>query len=161
MSPRTALATTCFLVLATHAGAAASLTLDEMRQQTARVAERYLEIWSSNDEAAVGGVPYVYGPRVRFYGKVYSQAQLIAEKRRAIRQWPVRRYVHRPGTMKVECVAETAKCVAVSVMDFSVANPARGTGKRGSARFELGISYGGPKPVITYENGSLNRRRAS
>src|SRR5207302_7336838 len=55
---------------------------------TAFIAERYLAIWSSNDGGAVAGVPYMYGPTVQFYGRPYTQGQLIAEKRAAIRQWP-------------------------------------------------------------------------
>lgn len=139
--------------------AAHAQNLTEMRQRTAEIATRYLQIWSSNDAAAVEGVPYVYGQTTLFYGKPYTQGQLIAEKRRAIRQWPVRRYVHRPGTMQVICNPPAQKCAARSIIDFEVSNPRRGTAKHGSARFDLGVSFAGPHPRILYENGSLNRRR--
>jgi hypothetical protein len=134
-------------------------TLPEMQERTTEIATRYLQVWSSNDVAAVQGVPYVYGPRVRFYGQNYSQADLMAEKRRAIHQWPLRHYEHRPGTLRVICNAATQKCAARSVIDFQVENPARGTAKHGSARFDLGVSFEGPRPRILYEGGSLNRRR--
>src|SRR3954466_4039755 len=76
-----------------------ALSTSEMRDRTATIAERYLQIWSSNEAGPVAGVPYMYGPSVMFYGQRYTQLQLMAEKRRAIQQWPVRRYVHRPGTL--------------------------------------------------------------
>ena len=140
-------------------GSAQAASVSEMRERTAEIATRYLQVWSSNDAAAVQGVPYVYGPSVRFYGRNYTQAMLMDEKRRAIRQWPIRRYVHRPGTLNVICNEATQKCAARSITDFQVENPARGTFKRGSARFDLGVSFEGPRPRILYEGGSLGRRR--
>lgn len=151
---------TIFLLgLVSSGWAVQAATLPEMKERTADIAIRYLQVWSSNDAAAVAGVPYVYGPRVRFYGRDYTQGMLMAEKRRAIQQWPIRNYVHRPGTLNVICNEETQKCAARSVIDFQVENPARGTFKRGSARFDLGVSFEGPRPRILYEGGSLNRRR--
>ena len=132
----------------------------EMEERSAFIARRYLQIWSSNDGSPVAGVPYMYGPRIAFYGRPYTQGQLADEKRRTIRQWPVRRYSHRPGTLRVTCNAGTRKCAARSIIDFEAANPARGTAKRGSARFDLGISFAGERPVILYEDGSRGRRRS-
>ncbi|MFC5555275.1 hypothetical protein [Methylobacterium iners] len=141
------------------ASSAVATSPAQMQERTAYIAERYLQIWSSGNAAAVTGVPYMYGPTVQFYGRVYSQDQLIDEKRRAIRQWPVRRYVHRPGTMRITCNVPQRKCAARSIIDFSVSNPARQTGKTGSARFDLGISFAERQPRILYEGGSLNSRR--
>lgn len=140
---------------------AMALSLSEMRQQSAYIAERYLQIWSSSNAAAVTGVPYMYGPTVRFYGRAYTQAQLIDEKQRAVRQWPNRRYAHRSGTMQVTCNSAQQKCAVQSVIDFDVANPSRHTQKSGSAKFELGISFTGRQPRILYEGGSLNKKQLS
>ncbi|TGD95113.1 hypothetical protein EU555_29495 [Methylobacterium nonmethylotrophicum] len=139
--------------------AAHALSASEMSSRTATIAERYLQIWSSNEAGPVAGVPYMYGPSVMFYGQRYSQSQLMAEKRRAIQQWPVRRYVHRPGTMRVVCNAPARKCAARSTIDFEISNPSRGTRRTGSAKFDLGVSFAEPHPRILYEGGSLNKRR--
>lgn len=136
-----------------------ALSPSEMRDRTVFIAERYLQIWSSNDAGPVAGVPYMYGSSVVFYGQRYSQPQLMAEKRRAIRQWPVRRYVHRPGTLRVICNAAARKCAARSTIDFEISNPDRGTRKTGSAKFDLGVSFAEGHPRILYEGGSLNKRR--
>jgi hypothetical protein len=143
------------------ASSAMALSPAEMRERTAHIAERYLEIWSTSNAAAVTGVPYMYGPTVQFYGRSYTQGELIEEKRRAVRQWPIRRYVHRPGTMKIACNAAQQKCAAQSIIDFEVANPSRHTQKSGSAKFDLGISFAAHQPRILYEGGSLNARRSS
>lgn len=144
--------------LALSSSQALALSGAEMQRRTATIAERYLAIWSSNG-GAVAGVPYMYGPTVEFYGRPYTQGQLVNEKRAAIRQWPLRRYAIRPGTLRVICNVPQSKCAARSVIDFAVANPARGTRKTGSARFDLGVSYVGQQPRILYEGGSLGRRR--
>lgn len=145
--------------LALGSSQALALSGAEMQRRTATIAERYLAIWSSNDGGAVADVPYMYGPTVQFYGHTYTQGQLADEKRAAIRQWPVRRYTIRPGTLRVICNVPQSRCAARSVIDFVAANPARGTRKAGSARFDLGVSYAGRQPRILYEGGSLGRRR--
>jgi hypothetical protein len=137
-----------------------AISPQEMKERTAFIANRYLQIWSSSNASPVAGVPYMYGRTVQFYGKPYTQADLQAEKQRAISQWPVRHYEHRPGTMQVICNASARKCAARSTIDFRVANPSRGTHKNGSAKFDLGVSFAGPHPVILYEGGSLNKRRS-
>lgn len=136
-----------------------AISPQEMKDRTAFIADRYLQIWSSSNVSPLAGVPYMYGRTVLFYGKPYSQADLQAEKQRAISQWPVRHYVHRPSTLQVVCNAAARKCAARSTIDFSVSNPRRGTHKTGSAKFDLGVSFAGPHPVILYEGGSLNKRR--
>ena len=156
--PRQLIAPLC-ACLALASSQAQALSEAEMQRRTTIIAERYLAIWSSNDGGAVGGVPYMYGPTVQFYGRPYTQAQLVDEKRSAIRQWPQRRYAIRPGTLRVICNVPQVKCAARSIIDFVVANPARGTRKAGSARFDLGVSYAGRQPRILYEGGSLGRRR--
>lgn len=146
--------------LIASASSVQALSLAEMKERTAVIADRYLAIWSMNNTTPIAGVPYMYGPTVTFYGQRYTQDMLIAEKRRAIRQWPNRRYLHRPGSMKVTCNLPAQKCAARSIIDFEVSNTARATGKSGSARFDLGVSFAESRPRILYEGGSLNRRRA-
>jgi hypothetical protein len=149
------------VILAAGSAQAGAASPDQMRRQTADIASRYIAVWSSDAESSVAGVPYIYGPRTRFYGRDMTQAQLMAEKQRAIRQWPARRYSHRAGTMKVLCNEQAARCVASSIIDYEASNPSRGTSKRGSARFDLGVDFTDPsgKPKILFEGGSIGRRR--
>jgi hypothetical protein len=142
------------------ASPAFAITPQEMKDRTAIFAGRYLQIWSSSNVSPVAEVPYMYGRTVLFYGKPYTHADLQAEKLRAISRWPVRHYVHRPGTMRVTCNAADKECAARSIIDFTVANPNRGARNGGSARFDLRLSFAGQHPVIVYEGGSLNRRHS-
>ena len=137
---------------------AAAVPLAEMKARTAEIAARYLSVWSSSDEASIEAVPYVYGATTQFYGQSVTQAQLQAIKRRAVKQWPIRDYVHRRGSMKVLCSEPRRRCVAASVIDYRVSNPRRGTAARGAARFELGVSFEGERPRILYEDGTRRLR---
>jgi hypothetical protein len=144
-----------FVAAFTSSGAAvAQPSIAEMEDRSAAIAERYLQQWSASSSGAIGEVPYVYGPRVRFYGRDYTQGMLMDEKRRAIRKWPVRRYTHRPGTMQVICSRDTLKCAVRSTIDYAVSNPEAGTRARGASSFDLGVSFAGPQPVILYEGGA-------
>src|SRR4051794_40278894 len=80
-------------------GTAAS-TAGPLEIRTGTLATRYLQVWSSDGATAIRSVPDLYERRVTFYGQQYTHHQLMAEKRRAIRRWPVRRYAHRPGTLR-------------------------------------------------------------
>jgi hypothetical protein len=145
-----------FVATIAFAPSAQALGPAEMKDRTASFAAHYLQIWSSNDAAPISRVPDMYARTVMFYGRRYTQDQLIAEKRRAIRQWPSRRYVHRPGTMRVTCNMLARKCVTRSIIDFEVSNHHRHAAKRGSAKFDLGISFAERRPRIVHEGGSLN-----
>ncbi len=111
--------------LVAFGSSASAASLADMQERTAIIATRYLQVWSSNGPAAVAGVPYVYGPTVTFYGQTYTQDRLMSEKRAAIRQWPVRRYGHRPGSMQVLCNLSEQKCAARSIIDFLAESPSR------------------------------------
>lgn len=149
----------CSVLVIAPLSSAKAIDSQKMKERTEFIASRYLQIWSSSNVSPVAGVPYMYGRTVQFYGKTYTQGDLKAEKRRAILQWPIRHYVHRPGTMRIDCNYASRKCAARSTIDFSVSNPTRGTRKSGSAKFDLGVSFTGPHPVILYEGGSSNKNR--
>ena len=60
--------------------AAEALGPEDMRTRTAFIADRYLQIWSSNNLSPVAEVPYMYGRTVTFYGKTYTRADLQADR---------------------------------------------------------------------------------
>ncbi|MDB5589578.1 hypothetical protein [Enterovirga sp.] len=135
--------------------------MTELQARTAEIAHSYLRSWSLESDGAASAVPFTYGPTVRFYGQTLTQAQLADAKRRMVRLWPVRRYQHRPGTLKVTCNAAQLRCGAQSTIDYEVRNPARGTAARGSTTLDLGVSFAGPRPVILYESGRVRGRDPS
>ena len=150
-----------FAAAMAFAPSARAVDLDETRVRAASFATGYLQLWSSDNTAPIARVPDMYARTVTFYGRRYTQDQLIAEKRRAIQRWPSRRYVHRPGTMQVSCNLSAQRCVTRSIIDFEVSSYRRHAAKRGSARFDLGISFAERGPRIVHEaGGSSNTRRS-
>ena len=74
----------------------------------------------TNDGGAIAvGAVYMYGSTVRFYGRLYTQEQLIDEKRAAIGQWPLRRPAR---VLRVTCNVPQCECAARSIIKFEVAN---------------------------------------
>ena len=126
-----------------------------MRDLSADLANSYLRIWSSSDEAALQDVHEVYAPRVNFYGRVLDKRGITAEKMRFVRRWPVRRYSLRPGTTKVDCDPGRRSCLVSTLIDWTAAAPQRRQVSRGVSSFELGIGFAGSQPLVISEGGRV------
>jgi hypothetical protein len=135
--------------------------LAAMGDRSADLANSYLRLWSSTDEAALADVHEIYAPRVTFFGRRMDRRSLTAEKKRFVRRWPIRTYAHRPGTMRVQCNPTSRACVVKSIIDWKAVAPRRGVVSRGSSRFELGVDFSGTQPLVLYENGRVISRRRS
>ena len=135
--------------------------LAAMGDRSADIANSYLRLWSSSNEAALADVHEIYAPRVKFFGRGMDRRSLAAEKKRFVRRWPVRTYTHRPGTMRVQCNPTTRACVVKSIIDWEAAAPQRRVVSRGASRFELGVDFSGSQPLVLYENGRVISRRRS
>jgi hypothetical protein len=135
--------------------------LAALGDRSADLANSYLRLWSESNEAALADVHEIYAPRVKFFGRAMDRRSLAAEKKRFVRRWPIRTYAHRPGTMRVQCNPTTRACVVKSIIDWKAAAPQRGAVSSGASRFELGVDFSGPQPLVLYENGRVISRRRS
>jgi hypothetical protein len=157
-----AAAATAFVLSAAPTLASTSITpadVARMRELSLDLARSYLRLWSDSEAGALADVDLVYADRIAFYGRFLSRTELAAEKRRFLRRWPIRRYAIRPGTLRADCDPIPRVCHVVSIIDWSVASPARHKSSRGSSRFELGIDFGGAEPAVRGENGRVLARR--
>jgi hypothetical protein len=132
--------------------------LATMRDLSADLANSYLRIWSSNDEAALQDVHEVYAPQVNFYGRTLDRRGIAAEKMRFVRRWPIRRYSLRPGTTRVDCDPRRRSCVVRTLINWTAASPQRRQVSRGVSEFELGVGFMGSQPVVVYEGGRVVHR---
>ena len=123
-----------------------------------KLSHDYLGMWSSNSSAAMRQVSFIYGSRVRFYGRLLSRSDLHAEKRRFIQRWPIRRYALRPGTVRVTCAAPNARCTVRGVLDWRTESPSRGVQAHGSSRFIQAFDFSRGRPLIVSESGSVLKR---
>ena len=134
-----------------------------MEANAVRLSRAYLGVWSSNSSAALQQVSLIYGPRVRFYGRVLNRSGLQAEKRRFIQRWPIRRYALRPGTVRVSCSPLKARCTLHGMIDWRTESPRRAVRAHGSSRFVQGFDFSTGHPLIILESGSVlkNARRTT
>lgn len=75
-----------------------------------RALQSYLAMWSSNAGVTAGAVQRFYAPSVVYYGKRFSRAAVLADKRNYIRAWPVRSYREVPGTFSARCNGDRSLC---------------------------------------------------
>jgi hypothetical protein len=132
--------------------------LAHMTDLARELTKSYLQVWSSNQRAALADVEQVYGPIIVFYGQTFEQRHLAAEKRRFVRRWPVRSYALRPGTTRVQCSLGAQGCTVNAIVDWEVRAPARREVSRGSSHFKLGIDLSGPQPAVSSEGGRVITR---
>lgn len=135
----------CFLiaaVLATTAGASAQDSQGGQGGGTKADAERslqaYLAMWSSNDGVTARAVERFYAPRVIYYGKSFSRAAVLADKKAYVRAWPVRSYREVPGTFKASCNGDRSLCHVTAQMTWRRVS-SKGEVSKGRAR--LGFDF--------------------
>ena len=78
--------------------------------------QSYLGMWSRNADITAAAVDRFYAPSVVYYGKRLSRAEVLADKLRYIRAWPVRRYAEVPGSIKAQCNADRSLCHVSVIM---------------------------------------------
>lgn len=147
------------LTLCLYAGAVAADAESSLPARSADITRDYLHTWSTDARAALADVRRLYAERVSFYGRTVTQQQLIAEKARFIRRWPVRHYAVRPGTMQVSCDAKTRRCLVRSVIDWRAESSTRRASSRGSSTFEQGLDFAALRPIIFRESGAVIPQR--
>jgi hypothetical protein len=135
-----------------------ALSRGSMEAAAAKLSHDYLGVWSSNSSAAMRQVSFIYGSRVRFYGRLLSRSDLHAEKRRFIQRWPIRRYALRPGTVRVTCAGPNVRCTVRGVLDWRTESPSRGVQTHGSSRFVQAFDFSRGRPLIVSESGSVLKR---
>lgn len=114
--------TVLLAALLTGAPHVAQAQLDTVPERTREWAqtqvERFVEVWSRNEEVNRESVERLYADRVVYYGKSMSRADILRDKRAYIRRWPERRYEIAPGSVDVTCTAGNAFCKATAVMNW-------------------------------------------
>lgn len=106
----------------------------------------YLAMWSHNADVTAAAVDRFYAPRVTYYGKRFTRAQVLADKLRYIKAWPVRHYAEVPGTIKARCNGDRSQCRVSAIMSWRrVARDARVSTGRARITFDFVPADGGRK----------------
>jgi len=91
--------------------------------------------WSSDNDKAMAFVSSAYADPVNFYGKARSRASVVAEKRKFVERWPMRRYAVRPGSVAIDCANRL--CAISSLVDWYAHSDRRGKTSAGVAQLDF------------------------
>lgn len=80
------------------------------KAEAERALQGYLALWSSEADVSPAAVSRFYAPRVVYYGKAFTRAQVLADKLAYAKQWPVRHYREVPGSFTARCNADRSLC---------------------------------------------------
>ncbi len=109
--PPLSLPLVALLLLTSVPGRASAQNADRASKADAeRAVQGYLALWSSSGDISEASVSRFYAPRVIYYGKAFTRAQVLADKRAYARQWPVRVYREVPGSFAARCNADRSLC---------------------------------------------------
>lgn len=108
--------------------------------------QAYLGMWSHNADVTAAAVDRFYAPTVVYYGKRFSRAQVLADKLRYIRAWPVRHYSEVPGSIEAHCNPDRSRCRVSVIMAWRrLGRDARASTGRARIAFDFVPSDGGRK----------------
>ena len=114
-----------------------------------------IRYWSQNRPNVAAGMRAFYADEILFYGKDWTQAQVLADKAAFIERWPVRAYDIDENQTTIIC--EDGFCDINAEVVFFTHSPARGDTSRGLALFSYSIDMEG-EPAIIYETSEVLER---
>ena len=97
--------------------------------------------------------------RIDYYGKSTIRAEVLKDKERYVKSWPVRAYRLLTETMRTSCNESQSSCQVSGLLEFNLSNPATGKTSAGTSSFEYGIRFGADGGRIFSENGKLQSAR--
>jgi uncharacterized caspase-like protein len=130
---------------------------DALAAEARSFVARLHSVMAESDAAALAVVRSVYSEPANFYGKLTAPGTVLAEKRRFLERWPVRRYVPRPGATTATCDSASSRCQVTGIVDYEVLDPIRGTHTVGSSTFEYDMRLLASRVVILREDGKVIR----
>ena len=93
--------------------------------------------------------------RIDYYGKPTSRAEVLKDKERYVKSWPVRSYRLLTESIRTSCDESKSRCQINGVVEFGLANPATGRRSSGTASFDYGIRFVPDGARIFYEQGKV------
>ena len=120
---------------------ATAFVIEDMRQSQGSTADFMNYARRSLDE------------RIDYYGKSTSRDEVLKDKERYVKNWPMRSYRLQMETIRTSCDQARSICQISGALEFSHSNPANGKRSSGTASFEYGIRFGPDGGKIFHEQG--------
>lgn len=140
-----------------------SLSITEMDTRSREMIIALNVIMSGPDDGYFKILNGIYADQVLYFGKQMQRAEVVAQLVKFTERWPMRSYVVRPESLKVQCDGSLSACQISGVVDFSAKSMTRNQWSRGSATFEYLLSFRPNQkyPVIVNEGGAVIDRQMS
>lgn len=120
--------------------------------------QSFLTAWTGGPVIEPGAVERFYAPRVTYYGRAETRAQVLSDKRALARRWPHRLYRVLPGSASAHCNDAQTRCQVSAVLDWRAESPGRGA-RSGAATVRLDLVRDGAVLKIVRESGGVIARR--
>jgi hypothetical protein len=133
-------------------------------EQISEFVDDYFETWSHSDNAvALGALARFYSSSTKYGGKITSPESIVADKRKFIDRWPIRRFAIRPDETTIWCTArDVDPCFVKANVQWTIWPLDAGVGFSGISRYEFEIlpTDRGERrlPKITGEDGYVLKR---
>ena len=99
--------------------------------------------------------------RIDYYGKSTIRAEVLKDKERYVKNWPVRSCRLLTDTIRASCNESQSSCQVSGLLEFNLSNPANGKTSAGTSSFEYGIGSEPKAAGYFPRTESFNRRGSS
>jgi len=115
--------------------------------------------WADGNEQAIRTLQNAYSSQVSYYGKLLSQQDVLADKRKFIERWPQRRYTIRAQSLAAACA--NRMCTITGTVDYYVTrDPTATVRSQGTAEFEYQVMWSEQGvPAIISETSKVTSRQ--
>lgn len=93
--------------------------------------------------------------KIDYYGKLTARAEVLKDKERYIKNWPIRSYRLLTETIHTSCDEIRSRCQVGGTLEFNLANPTNGRKSSGTSTFEYGIRFDLGSPRTFFESGKI------
>lgn len=105
--------------------------------ECAKFADDYFALWSSDNSAVFTKMPSFYASSVKFYGRSLKIQDLMDEKMKFARRWPMRQYKPRSSSLDIQI--DNSGCSTTGIVDWTAKSQIQGKQSKGVAWFTFGL----------------------
>jgi hypothetical protein len=112
--------------------------------------------WSVLSEAELMSMlAIIYADNVEYYGAKKTVRDVLADKQKWLRRWPIQNYQVRLESMTTNCVERMLECMATGIVDWVAKSPERSASAIGSSRFSFYLGKVSPERFVIMRENSV------
>lgn len=131
-------------------------TPQSLEQRSAKIMLDYNDFWSRDNGEALPKISVLFAKSVSFYGREMSRSDVMIEKSKFAKRWPIRSYTVDSSTLSSSCISAT--CNVTAVVQWSAKSDERQAQSEGRARLSIEVLFEGDSFKIISEDGEVLKR---